>query len=98
MCSISAINANTPLLFYMSAAERNVDNFSFSVTLGTEKFRNRSNLHVLKDSREQNNHLCEEPQEDEGCCAGDNNLNQSCRETDRAPCAPINVQQAKTDV
>lgn len=75
MCSISAINANTPLLFYMSAAEGNVDNFSFSVTLGTEKFKNQSNLHVLKDSREQNDHLCEEPLEDEGCCAGDNNLN-----------------------
>lgn len=82
----------------MSAAERSVDNFSFSVTLGTEKFRNQSNLHVLKDSREQNNHLCEEPLEDERCCAGDNNLNQSCRETDRAPYAPINVQQAKTNV
>lgn len=82
----------------MSVAERNVDNFSFSVTLGTEKFRNQSNLHALKDSREQNNHRCEEPLEDEGCCAEDNNLNQSCRERDCAAYAPINVQQPKTNV
>lgn len=49
----------------MGAVERNVVNFSYSVTLGTEKFRNQNNLHVLKDSREQNYYLCKKPREDD---------------------------------
>lgn len=39
--------------------------FHFSVTLGTEKFRNPNNSHILQDSREQNDYLCKETQEDD---------------------------------
>lgn len=73
--------------------------WGFFVTLGTERFRNSNNFHILKDRREQNDDLCKEPPEVTNAlleiitCP-----NWSCGETDRAPYAAINIQHSKIAV